>query len=1203
MTQKAVKLAKNLYVCPITNSILEYEKLQYHTLCYNILIELAYDSEPTISNYIILVSIEMAEKRKRKWAQVDMDKAYEAVKDGMSINASANAHGVPRMTLSDRVKGKFAVDAHHGRRTALSTEDEDALVKYIGYMHERRFPITRTQVMGFAWAIDMSSGKESRFPENGPTFKWWRGFRNRHPQLTLRKTESVERGRVSNATEEIVDDYFAVLEETIKANNLDQRSHLIYNCDEAAVYLNKSSQKVVFPRNSKHCHSLAQGTSEHISVLCCVNATGAAVPPLIVFAKGFPSLRGFQNDGCTNATYSTSDSGFVNRDIYASWFKTNFIKNASSDRPLLLIQDGATAHISPELIQTAIDNDIILLCLPSKLTHILQPLDVVIFRKMKSEISAVMKQVKMMRGDVWISKAKFPAVFREVFERTFVPSVIIESFRKCGIFPLNRHAINNEMLNTTQGVTQVAKTKEALSTTSDTKKCFPPTPAATQGPPPAPEMKEKSTPTHDTIPGFSPTSDTKDGSSAIIDVDSSSCCIAEISLDVIKSLPSGAHMVMEATDTSSGANTQKCPPYLALQAIETAITPKKLAKYNTHYQEGHLNDSDPVFTAWRNLKRNIDIEKKPIEAKVQPTTSQPDDHPLVRAGLIPRRLSDILLTPPEKSMRAVRINSVKARVLTSDEISAEIKAKDNKRKQEEIAKDERKRVRLEKKAAREEEKKFQNERREEKKRNPNSQRMTRNKKSTEGARMDYFEDMQNKLAACSSVDEMKTTLPHILSYPLNGSSPTPGMIHKYQEDLLSERLLQSMGIKDMYPISVMADGNCLPRVASFLCWGTEKKHVEMRVRIVHESIHNQHLYLDDDFLDGARAAGSTGTADAYAQYSDGVVPGTKLSKELTRYLFRDEVMNVAKRGAYCGIWQIHAVANILCRAIISVYPGLGPPRIHLNRTIDPQMKKTDCPAYIMWTSTCNADRKTWWQPNHFIPLVRRHPSDQNVTQPDLHAKHVSQDKDSSMNVPQANPPDVQVDKDGGPALTQSNLHAMPVSQDKDSSMHVSQVNSPDVHVAKDDGPALTQSGLHAMPVSQDKDSSMHVSQANPPDVQVAKDDGPALTHSDLHVMPVPQDKDSSMNVPQANPPDVQVDKDDGPALTQSDLHVMPVPQDKDSSRNVPQANPPDVQVAQGVFRLRAGRHRTKAGASSKVNTNQYNIMYLMFLLHQTKLKV
>ena len=108
--------------------------------------------------------------------------------------------------------------------------------------------------------------------------------------------------------------------------------HRIYNCDEAAVYLNKSSQKVI-PRNLKHCHSLAQGTSEHISVLCCANATGAVLPPLIAFAKGFPSLRGFQNDGCDNTSYNTScDSGFLYiNTVHASWFKTTFIKNVSSD--------------------------------------------------------------------------------------------------------------------------------------------------------------------------------------------------------------------------------------------------------------------------------------------------------------------------------------------------------------------------------------------------------------------------------------------------------------------------------------------------------------------------------------------------------------------------------------------------------------------------------------------------------------------------------------------------------------------------------------------------------------------------------------------------------------------------------------------------------------------------------------------------------
>ncbi len=66
----------------------------------------------------------------------------------------------------------------------------------------------------------------------------------------------------------------------------------------------------------------------------------------------------------------------------------------------------------------------------------------------------------------------------------------------------------------------------------------------------------------------------------------------------------------------SSTSSLWCALYLALQAIEPAITPKKLSKYNTHYHAGHLND--PLFTAWSKLKQNIDTAKKPIEAKVQP---------------------------------------------------------------------------------------------------------------------------------------------------------------------------------------------------------------------------------------------------------------------------------------------------------------------------------------------------------------------------------------------------------------------------------------------------------------------------------------------------------------------------------------------------------------------------------------------------------
>ena len=80
---------------------------------------------------------------------------------------------------------------------------------------------------------------------------------------------------------------------------------------------------------------------------------------------------------------------------------------------------AAAAHISPTLIDLAIANDVTLLCFPPKLTHILQPCDVALYRTMKVELSKVVHQVTLLRGDCWISKHTFPAIFKNVAEKTF----------------------------------------------------------------------------------------------------------------------------------------------------------------------------------------------------------------------------------------------------------------------------------------------------------------------------------------------------------------------------------------------------------------------------------------------------------------------------------------------------------------------------------------------------------------------------------------------------------------------------------------------------------------------------------------------------------------------------------------------------------------------------------------------------------------
>ena len=366
--------------------------------------------------------------------------------------------------LSDRMLGKVSLKATTGHPLSLTSEEEASIVSYVEYMHERRFPITRSQVISLAWAVDLKRESGRAFGENGPSLNWWRGFRNRHRELTFHTTESIDRGRVVNANEEGIGQYFDLLKQTTHEHRLEDKPHLIFNCDESAIVglLSKSAKKVLVPRSTKHCHSIANASTQHVSVLCCFSAAGYAMPPMIVFSKGLPAGR-FHKDGPVNASYSSSKSGFVDKAIYTEWFKKTFLKFAPTERPLLLLQDGASAHMGPDLIEAAIANDVVLLCFPPKTTHLLQPCDVGLYRTMKSQLRRTMQQVKMLRGELGIQKHNIPAIFREVFLNSFTAASICKAFETCCIHPFNRNAISKELVSASRVRVDIGKHQQNCS--------------------------------------------------------------------------------------------------------------------------------------------------------------------------------------------------------------------------------------------------------------------------------------------------------------------------------------------------------------------------------------------------------------------------------------------------------------------------------------------------------------------------------------------------------------------------------------------------------------------------------------------------------------------------------------------------------------------------------------------------------------------
>ena len=109
------------------------------------------------------------------------------------------------------------------------------------------------------------------------------------------------------------------------------------------------------------------------------------------------------------------------------------------------------------------------------------------------------------------------------------------------------------------------------------------------------------------------------------------------------------------------------------------------------------------------------------------------------------------------------------------------------------------------------------------------------------------------------------------------------------------------------PIKIYCDENCFPRCLSYLVYGHENNHVEMRIRIVTEGILNKGHYLQESYLKkGACNTYSHRTPSLqFAMYSDtfyGDVGST----------YENEMIDVARSGTYMGMWQFFSQQMSFC---------------------------------------------------------------------------------------------------------------------------------------------------------------------------------------------------------------------------------------------------------------------------------------------------
>ena len=214
-------------------------------------------------------------------------------------------------------------------------------------------------------------------------------------------------------------------------------------------------------------------------MLCGASAAGVALLPMIIYPKAFPG-GAYTFRGPDDAVYAKSESGWVDSELFYAWMQKIFLVHAVHQRPVFLLVDGHSSHMILDLIDLARENNIILFCLPPHTTHLLQPLDVSVFKSLKDHFYRSLRAFCFVKRNVVVSKKEFASVVKEPFEKAFSISNVKAGFKKCGIYPFDPNVIDqsklkpsemyspiNESLNSSNNVDASDSQKESSDESED----------------------------------------------------------------------------------------------------------------------------------------------------------------------------------------------------------------------------------------------------------------------------------------------------------------------------------------------------------------------------------------------------------------------------------------------------------------------------------------------------------------------------------------------------------------------------------------------------------------------------------------------------------------------------------------------------------------------------------------------------------------
>lgn len=400
-----------------------------------------------------------AERLVGKTSSESMENAIKRLEEGCSLRFVSREFNIPlttlrryslkinRKTSDERTNVKFCPNYEVNK--IFSKEIEKDLKDYIIFASKIHHGLTKKQTKLLAYQLALKNNL--KMPPSWSTNRiagedWLKGFRNRWPEISIRKPEATSLARCTSFNKTTVTKFFDNVSRVYaKFQEKELNGNMIYNLDETALTTVHNPPNVLAMKGLKQVGQITSGErGVLVTACCCINAAGNTVPPFMVFPRvNFKTHMLLGSPPGTSG--SASKSGWMNSEIFMQVLR-HFTKHTkcSKENPVILFMDSHESHIQIEALDYCRQNGITIVTFPPHTTNKLQPLDRSVFKSLKVNYNATCNDWMLSNPGKTISIYEVSTLFGKSYPRAISPENIINGFKCTGIWPLDCNVFNDD---------------------------------------------------------------------------------------------------------------------------------------------------------------------------------------------------------------------------------------------------------------------------------------------------------------------------------------------------------------------------------------------------------------------------------------------------------------------------------------------------------------------------------------------------------------------------------------------------------------------------------------------------------------------------------------------------------------------------------------------------------------------------------------